>query len=383
MPNWKKVIVSGSDASLSSLSLKNLGSQNEIVIVGANNQISSSNLLAIDTVNNRVGIGTSSPEVKLHIDGDAAQEAQIRLEQHNDTADAPDIRIRRSRGTHASPSTLAANDYMFRLNVDVYDGSSYVNTGNLRWDNDGTTANNGTNNVFGIQTRVAGTTADRLTIDSKGNTTFSGEITGSALQVGGVISATNTITVDSPGNARLVLDRAANANDSEIEFKTNGTTNWSIGTGQVGGESNFTFKGQDGTNYIRINQSGQADFFSAVTSSGLEVAGISYPTSDGTSDQVLRTDGAGNLSFVDQASENVTVTVKNVSGTTLTKGTPVHVTGSSGNTSEVIAASASVASSMPATFVLGEDLINDAEGDALIVGFLHTVCIRNRRVYLN
>ena len=70
--------------------------------------------IAYDTVNNRIGIGITSPEVKLHIDGDAAQEAQIRLEQHNNTADAPDIRIRRSRGTHASPSVLAANDYQFR-----------------------------------------------------------------------------------------------------------------------------------------------------------------------------------------------------------------------------------------------------------------------------
>ena len=84
-------------------------------------------------------------------------------------------------------------------------------------------------------------------------------------------TTTNNITIDSTGDARLVLDRAANSNDSEIEFKTNGTTNWSIGTGQVGSETDLTFKGQDGSNYIRINQSGQADFLSAVTSSDITI----------------------------------------------------------------------------------------------------------------
>jgi hypothetical protein len=158
------------------------GAENEIVLVSADNALTSSDALSIDASGN-VGIGTSSPEVRLHIDGNGPQTAQIRLEQHNDTADAPDIRIRRSRGTHDSPSTLNANDYMFRLNVDVYDGSDYTNTGQLRWDNDGTTDNNGTNNVFGLQTRVAGNTADRLTIDSSGNATFSGEVTGSNLSL--------------------------------------------------------------------------------------------------------------------------------------------------------------------------------------------------------
>lgn len=81
----------------------------------------------------------------------------------------------------------------------------------------------------------------------------------------------NTTTIDSTSDAQLILDRAANSNDSEILFKTNGTTNWSIGTGQVGGETEFTFKGQDGANYIRINQSGQADFLSAVTASAVHV----------------------------------------------------------------------------------------------------------------
>ena len=97
----------------------------------------------------------------------------------------------------------------------------------------------------------------------------------------------------------------------------------------------------------------------------------SLPLLDGIDRQILKTDGSGNITF--GYPEDITVTVKNVSGTTLQKGTPVHVTGSAGNTSEVIAASASIADTMPATFILNETLANEAEGEALIAGFIQGV----------
>ena len=108
-------------------------------------------------------------------------------------------------------------------------------------------------------------------------------------------------------------------------------------------------------------------------SQSFTASGLYYPDIDGTDGQVITTDGAGNLSF--QTIEDVYVTVKNVSGGTLYKGTPVHATSSvaAGNATPVIAASASNALTMPATFVLNEQIDDEAEGQALLSGFIQGV----------
>ena len=118
---------------------------------------------------------------------------------------------------------------------------------------------------------------------------------------------------------------------------------------------------------------GDQDITGALTASSAQIANLNYPITDGADGQVLTTDGAGNLTF--ETVEDVYVTVKNVSGGELQKGTPVHATSSqsSGNATPVIAASASDASTMPATFVLNETLADEAEGQALLSGYLQGV----------
>ena len=98
------------------------------------------------------------------------------------------------------------------------------------------------------------------------------------------------------------------------------------------------------------------------------------PSADGANGQVIGTDGAGNLSFVDQTTEALTlnVTVKNISGVSLAKGTIVHAQPSanppSGNVVEVIAADYDTSASMPAIGVLNETLADEAEGQAIMFG---------------
>lgn len=99
-------------------------------------------------------------------------------------------------------------------------------------------------------------------------------------------------------------------------------------------------------------------------------SGLIYPTTDGAAGDVLSTDGLGNLTF---ERTRVYAQVKNISGVTLQKGMPVHVTSSVGNLDEVIAASASVASTMPATFILAQTLTDDEEGLGILTGFINGV----------
>jgi hypothetical protein len=147
-----------------------------------------------------------------------------------------------------------------------------------------------------------------------------------------------------------------------------------------------------------VRTSGGSDRIVAMDN-GVKINNIVYPSSDGTSGQFLSTKGSGVLSFQSLVSGNdnatvsvdngdlkievnpkyITETVKNVSGATLTKGTPVHVTGSSGNAAEVIAADA--ATNYPAHFVLNEDIADDVEGDAIAVGFINNVSVPNASIY--
>ena len=66
---------------------------------------------------------------------------------------------------------------------------------------------------------------------------------------------------------------------------------------------------------------------------GITASNLIYPSTDGTVNQAIVTDGAGNLTFGDPLSSNTIVFGKNVSGGTIEKGTPLYFTasGTSGN----------------------------------------------------
>jgi hypothetical protein len=101
------------------------------------------------------------------------------------------------------------------------------------------------------------------------------------------------------------------------------------------------------------------------------------PAADGADGQVLTTDGAGTVSFA--FPKTIAEDVKNVSGGQLSKGTPVHVTGSVGNLAEVIAADA--ATNYPAHFVLDEDLPDEGEGKGIALGFINNVDVPDASIY--
>ena len=76
-----------------------------------------------------------------------------------------------------------------------------------------------------------------------------------------------------------------------------------------------------------------------------------------------------------QADTVVRIQVKNTSGVTLAKGAPVYATGSVGASGEVEVALANASSSatMPAIGLLEEELVANAEGEAIVIGTLFEV----------
>jgi len=105
------------------------------------------------------------------------------------------------------------------------------------------------------------------------------------------------------------------------------------------------------------------------------------PAADGSADQIITTDGAGQLSFVDQSTlasgsaERTEILVKNVHGSSLSKGDPVYIVGSVGASDrlEVALADAGNAAKMPCVGLLTQDLANNGQGTATVTGKLRNL----------
>ena len=113
----------------------------------------------------------------------------------------------------------------------------------------------------------------------------------------------------------------------------------------------------DGSNLTGIT----SDTSSLLTTASAEFSELTFTKGDGSTFPISTTP------------RKLIETVKNGESFTLAKGTPVYVSGSVGNASIVYAASASISSKMPAAYVLNEELIANAEGEAILSGFINGV----------
>ena len=103
-----------------------------------------------------------------------------------------------------------------------------------------------------------------------------------------------------------------------------------------------------------------------------------FPDNDGSDGQAIVTDGLGNLTFGSvaaasaESTESVHIPVKNTSGSQILKGTPVYVTGETGNSGkiEIAPADASSASTMPCLGLLESTLSDNSEGFCVQGGLL-------------
>jgi hypothetical protein len=264
-----------------------LGTANEILIVGSDNtSIEGTDILTIDTASNYVGINQTSPEVTLHMTGEGAQTAQIRMEQYNDSADAPDLRTRRYRGTIASPSAVQSGDYLYRSNHEYYNGSALIVGGTFAFDN----TNNAARTQFAVSVTTDGTSADANT-PSKVQFKIDGNDSGA-------ITFNNAYKFPtSDGSANQVLQTDGSGQLSFVAVATtlqavtdNGATTSNAVTLQA--QAELKFADSDSSNYVSFR--GPATVSTNIT--------WTLPNTDGTDGQFITTDGSGNLSFSDGGS---------------------------------------------------------------------------------
>jgi len=89
--------------------------------------------------------------------------------------------------------------------------------------------------------------------------------------------------------------------------------------------------------------------------------------------EITFTKGDGTTFQLDTTPRQVIELVKNMDITTLGKGTPVYISGSTGNAVNVYKADAGVPSKMPASFILEQTLDPTEEGTGILSGFINGV----------
>jgi hypothetical protein len=127
-------------------------------------------------------------------------------------------------------------------------------------------------------------------------------------------------------------------------------------TGSLNGTSSFSVSSSLATNALTASYTPNA-----IVNASNEFAELTF------------TKGNGTTIVLDASPRRVVESVKNAESFTLPKGTPVYVSGSTGNSSNVYLADANNASKMPAAYVLDEQLTPGQEGYGLLAGFINNI----------
>ena len=141
---------------------------NEIAVAdGTGSFITTSDLISIDTSNNRVGINTNSPRSLLDISSSTSGETRLFFTQSDNSTDAPNLRIEKSRGSTGSEAAVQNGDGLYRQNTFAHDGTSYLNVGQLEYEVNGSVSTGTVPTRFAISTRnnSTATMAQRLKVE--------------------------------------------------------------------------------------------------------------------------------------------------------------------------------------------------------------------------
>ena len=216
---------------------------------------------------------------------------------------------------------------------------------------------------------IAGTAADtpaRLAVGSDGQ-----YLIADSAQTAGVKWATPNITLGTETTGNYVAGITGGTGVTVTGSGSEGATP-SVAIGQaVGTGDTVAFGGlnvDSGTLYVDSTNN-RVGINDTTPSYSLDVTGDGHFTTDLTVDGTIYGNINGNFSG------SLYLPVKNTSGSTITSGTPVHITGTVGSTqvAEIAPSRADTASTMPAVGILTTDLAHNAFGSAAVIGLVPNI----------
>jgi len=206
-----------------------------------------------------------------------------------------------------------------------------------------------------------------------------------ATNAGDILGLDNQIGFLTTSASLALVTASVSSNVITFEKGNGDTFNITVDTGSGGGTAGVTSLNSLGGALTIAGGTGIS-----VTDNGSNTITITNTGGGGTTDtgslladassdfsQITFTRGDGSTFDIDTTPNQLVGSVKNISGGTLLKGTPVHVTASasppSGFLSEVVAADASDANLMPCHYILAQDLNDGEEGFGILAGKIQGV----------
>ena len=126
-------------------------------------------VLTADTTNQRIGIGTSTPQTKLEVVETGSGTRGIMTSQYSSDTGGAFFIGRKARGTLAAPTAVQNGDSLFVLFSQAYDGGAYLNPASISFKADGAISSGTVPTSILLSTGSSGTGTGRLLVGSSGN----------------------------------------------------------------------------------------------------------------------------------------------------------------------------------------------------------------------